>query len=364
MKPKYYSLKNILAKHCQYNLIIGERSNGKSFAIEDLILKNYCDTGKQGALIRRWGEDFKSKRALHMFDNIVNNNKVTKYTHGKYQTIIYVNGAWYLANYDEHENKYIKDEIPFCFSFALSDMEHDKSVSYPNVTIIFFDEFLTRGYYLNDEFIVFMNVLSSIIRDRNDVVIFMCGNTVNKYSPYFSEFGLTHIREMKKGDIDVYSYGDSGLKLAVEFSDTPSKKKQSDIYFAFNNPKLQMITNGTWEIDNYPHLPIKYRPKDICFTFFIVFGTDILQCEIIAINSDMFVYVHKKTTELKQLSSDIIYNLQSNSSFNLRYCFTRPIDKIDNKILYLYKANKFFYQDNETGEILHNFIMSANKGVI
>ena len=37
----------------------------------------------------------------------------------------------------------------------------------------------------------FMNVLSTIIRDRENIKIFMLGNTVNKYCPYFDEMGLT-----------------------------------------------------------------------------------------------------------------------------------------------------------------------------
>lgn len=363
-KEQYYSLKAILEKNCQYNLIIGERSNGKSYSVEELILKRYFDSDgvEQGAIIRRWAEDFRVKRASRMFDGLVANGLVKKYSKGQYTNIIYANGSFYLANYDEETNKYVKQIEPFCFSFALNDMEHDKSVSFPHVTTILFDEFLTRGYYLTDEFVLFMNVLSTIIRDRNNVQIFMCGNTINKYSPYFHEFGLTHLKDMKQGDIDVYTYGDSGLRLAVEYSDTPAKSKPSDIYFAFNNPKLNMITNGSWQLDIYPHLPYKYLPKDIKFTFFITFDNEILQCEVITITTDMFVFCHRKTTPLKEKPLDIIYNLQSNPQFNKRYSFIRPIDKLDEKILYLYRANKFFYQSNDVGEVVRNFVMSS-KGV-
>ena len=55
---------------------------------------------------------------------------------------------------------------------------------------ILFDEFITKGMYLTDEFMAFMNTLSTIIRQRDNVKIFMCGNTVNKFNPYFEEMGL------------------------------------------------------------------------------------------------------------------------------------------------------------------------------
>lgn len=364
---KYYNPNGIISKNAQYNLIIGERSNGKTYAIENIILKKYCESGKQGAIIRRWREDFRSKRGQNMFNALIANGLIEKYSKGKFDTILYVSGAWYLAKHDIENEQYIKDDIPFCYSFSLSEMEHDKSVSYPNVTTILFDEFITRSYYINDEFVVFMNVLSTIIRDRNDVTIFMCGNTVNRYCPYFEEFGLSHISKMKQGDIDVYTYGDSDLRVAVEYCNSVSgkrSKKASDIYFAFNNPKLNMIKHGTWEIDIYPHLPHKYKPSDILFIFFIQFNNELLQCEIISDINEIFVFVHRKTTELKNNSTDLIYNLNSNSELNIRYSFIKPIDRIDEKILYLYKANRFFYQSNDVGEILANFVKQSKGGIL
>lgn len=353
---KYYSLKNILSKHAQYNMIIGERSNGKTYAVTKHIIEQYIKTGGEGAIIRRWGEDFKNKRGANMFTALVNDRTLEKLSKGKYNNIIYRGKMWYLVN---TEDESICD--CFCYAFALSEMEHDKSVSYPNVTTILFDEFLTRGYYLVDEFVTFINVLSTIIRDRDNVTIFMCGNTVNKWSPYFNEFGLTHIKNMKQGDIDVYTYGNSGLKVAVEYCSTSLRnrvKKASDVYFAFNNPKLEMVTKGTWLIDNYPHLPHKYKPNKIEYTFFVVFDGETLQCEVVSDN-DLFVYIHRKTTELKYRPNDVVYDLGSHAEPNLRFSFIRPIDRIDEKIYSLYKAKRFFYQSNDIGEILNNFVKSS-----
>lgn len=352
---KYYSLREIMKRNAQYNVIIGERSNGKTYAVEKLILQNFFNNGEHGAIIRRWREDFRNKRGYAMFAPFVNDGTIEKLSHKRFNDVLFRMNTWYLINRDE--NGVVTDNTPFCYSFALSEVEHDKSTSYPKVTTILFDEFLTRSYYINDEFVIFCNCLSTIIRDRDNVKIFMCGNTVNKYSPYFSEMGLTHIKEMSQGTIDVYSFGKSELKVAVEYCATSEKvKKKSDVYFAFNNPHLEMVTNGKWEIANYPHLPYKYRPKDVCFMFWLVFGDDVLQCEVITGDNDMFVFIHRKTTDLKENKTDIIYDLQSHSEFNRRYSFTQPIDKIDSKIYTLYKANKFFYQSNDIGEIVNNFL--------
>lgn len=360
---RYYSLKNILAKNAQYNIIIGERSNGKTYSVEYYMIEQYVKTGNTSGLIRRFKEDFRGKRGSHMFDSLVNNGVISKLTKNEYNDVSYYSGQWFLSKFDENTQTIIKDNKPFCYGFSLSDVEHDKSTSYPTITTILFDEFLTRQYYLTDEFILFMNTLSTIIRQRDNVKIFMLGNTVNKYCPYFKEFGLSHIQKMKQGTIDVYTYGDSRLKVAVEYCDTLNKKsKKSDLYFAFDNPKLEMIKNGAWELDIYPHLPYKYKPENICYIFFIVFHENILQCEIIYCNNDLFCYIHTKTTELKYKNTDIIYTLETNSRYNVRKSFLHPIDKIDRKILELFQTGKVFFQTNDVGEIVRNFLISSNGG--
>ena len=72
---KYYSLTNILKKNCRYNMIFGERSNGKTYSVLDYAVQKYFKTGKQLAVIRRWREDFRGKRGAAYFDNLVYNGE-------------------------------------------------------------------------------------------------------------------------------------------------------------------------------------------------------------------------------------------------------------------------------------------------
>lgn len=261
-KQKFYSLKTILSKDAQYNIIFGERSNGKTYSVLKYGLEKFCKTGEQTGIVRRWSEDFKGKRGATMYQSLVNNHEIEKLTDGKWTDVYYYSGRWYLCKYNEKDERTVLEK-PIAYGFALGSMEHDKSTSYPEITTILFDEFLTRTMYLPDEFVLFMNVLSTIIRHRKNVKIFMLGNTVNKYCPYFNEMGLRHIKDMNVGDIDIYTYGDSDLKVAVEYCKPNKQGKESDTYFAFDNPKLNMITGGAWEVNIYPHCPIKYAPKDL-----------------------------------------------------------------------------------------------------
>lgn len=362
MRQKFYSLKRILEKDAQYNVIFGERSNGKTYAVLKYGLERYTSHGEQLAIVRRWQDDFTGKRGQVMFDSIVANGEVSKLTNGEWTGIYYYGSRWYLCKYDE-DGKRISQEQPFAYGFSISSMEHDKSTSYPNITTICFDEFLTRTTYLPDEFVLFMNVISTIVRNRTNVKIFMLGNTVNKYCPYFKEMGLNHIKEMKQGDIDVYRYGNSELIVAVEYTTANKQGKDSDLYFAFDNPKLSMITGGAWEINIYPHCPVKYKPSEVLFTYFIEFAGDMLQCEIVQHEDMLFTFIHRKTTELKHPESDYIYTTGFSPKPNVMRKITKPHSELEKKIAWFYQNDKVFYSDNEVGEIVRNYLLWCGKKV-
>lgn len=363
-KIKYYNLQKILSKNCVYNVIFGERSNGKTYSVLKYALEQFVNTGGQLAIVRRWKEDIVGRRASDIFSALNANNEVEKITNGEYIGVTYYAGKFYLCNYDEKGKPIYNIETDcFAYAFALSEMEHNKSISYPKITIIMFDEFLTKHVYLQDEFILFMNTISTIVRQRSNVKIFMLGNTVNKYCPYFEEMGLKHIKDMTQGSIDVYTYGESELKVAVEYCASISKQKKSNFYFAFNNPKLHMITSGAWELDIYPHLPIKYKPKDIIFYYFIVFGGNTYQCEVIQDKKgELFTYIHIKTTELKDNTKDLIYTLDYNYGLNYNRNICKPISKLQKRLLWFFQTDRVFYQSNEVGDSISNYLKIC-KGV-
>ena len=165
-------------------LYLAKRSNGKIYAVLKYGIEQYFKTGGQIAIIRRWKEDITGKRASDMFSALNYNGEVKKASAGEYEGITYYAGKFYVCTYDKNGKPIYNDSDCIGYVFALSDTEHNKSISYPRITTILFDEFLTKFTYLQDEFVLFMNTLSTIIRQRTNVKIFMLGNTVNKYCPY------------------------------------------------------------------------------------------------------------------------------------------------------------------------------------
>lgn len=360
---KYWSPKNILKTKADYMVIYGERSNGKTTGVQLYALEDFVKSGykNQLAIIRRMEEDFKGKNLKNMFSDVVL-WKAQEWTKGRYNNIVYRTGAWYLVHTKQNGDIDSFEETPFAYAFAISSEEHYKSTSYPKVKNILFDEFITRTYYLPNEFIEFENLLSTIIRLKTDVKIFMCGNTINKYCPYFSEMGLTGVRKQKKGTIDLYNYGESDLLVAVEYSDFPSKKKPSNKYFAFDNPKLHMITEGGWEISVYPHLPCKYNPPDVKYKYFIKFDSDLLQCEVIHRERKWFTYIHRKTTPVKDNPKEIVFDTEIHAEPRYRRRLNRPSDDYGSVLWSFFVTDKVFYQDNEVGEIVRNYLAWCNNG--
>lgn len=358
----WYNYSAIDKLNCQYNIIIGERSNGKTYGGLLKVVKNYWKKKEKGAYLRRYKEDYRGKRGDALFESIEKDGVIKELTEGVYDGIKYQSGRWYFSKFDEKTQKKIIGDDPFCYGFAISDMEHDKSTSYPDVTTIIFDEFLTRGFYLQNEFVLFMNTLSTIIRHRNNVKIYMLGNTVNKFAPYFIEMGLKHVGSMEKGDIDVYTYGSSKLKVAVEYCASPKKEgKKSDVYFAFDNPSLQLITGGAWEIDLYPHCPVKYDWKNIEFVFFVKFNESLLQGEVVIVDNSSFIFIHRKSTPIKDENDDLIFSMD----YDPRPNFVRGLDKSSLKCVQIIRKyfhdDKVFYQDNEVGEEIRNFLQESKR---
>lgn len=364
MAYKYYEIRNTIRRYpeAMYYAIYGERSNGKTYSSLDYCLENYFKYGEQFAYVRRWGEDIKRKEMTQLFAGHVHNHRIEALSGKKWQGIDYYAGQFYANRHEltkTGKDDWVRTTNPIGFAFDLNNAEHYKSISYPNITTIVFDEFLSRRAYIPNEFLLFTNLLSTIIRNRRNVKVIMLGNTVNKYSPYFQEMGLTHINQQKPGETDIYKYGDSGLIVVCEYCESSAKRggKESDIYFAFDNPGLKMIREGAWEMAIYPRIEESYRPGDVVTTFFIEFYNEMLHCDIVCNNQDLFCYVHRKTTPIKHPYEDIVYTTRADKRWNYRSCLTKQRDKLTVTILKMLNEDRFFYSSNDVGETFRNYII-------
>ena len=363
---KHWNIKPINKTGATYRVVCGQRGPGKTFGVLYYALERWMEDRSKLAIVRRMDEDFTgANSARSNYDTLIRDangdNNIEEITGKIYQGVEYWNGRYWLTQLGEDGKQHRSDEF-IAYGFSISSAEHYKGTRYNDIGTVMFDEFVATRYYLPDEFVQFQNLLSTIIGNRPGVVIYMLGNTINPYCPYFKEMGLDKIRNQKPGTIDVYTYGESGMTVAVEHTGAVKATETSSRYFAFENPKLKMITNaGDWAIDIYPHCPRKYRPKDIVFTFFIVFDERIYQGEIVNTGKEQFLFFHLKTTELQDPDHDLIYSLDRDPRPNWRVNILKPIYPFENKILHFFKANQVYYQDNQVGNSIENFIKQARN---
>lgn len=359
MKNDYYSLKKIDSKNALYNIIIGQRSNGKTYSVIEKAIKAYFKTGARCAYLRRFKEDLTPRNIGELLTPHM--DTISKLSKGRFNSIRYYNREFTFVLRNEKGEIIDTAETSIIKCFSLNTWESAKGADNGFFPMVIFDEFLTRQYYLKDEFIIFTQLLSSIIRDRDGTTIYMLANTVNKFCPYFVEMGLTNVEKMKQGTIDVYRYGNSDLTVAVEYCAENGTSKRVSKYFAFNNPRLEMVTKGSWEIDNYPHCPIDYDKNDVVFHAFIQFNGTLVHGEIVNVYDDYtrmvhrFVFFYQQTKPIDLNFVDVLYTDLPDS--NILHCHGANIQptKLHQIFIDLIKTHDDFYNTNETGEIVRNW---------
>lgn len=356
IKLDYYNIEKLLDKYpgCQYYMAFGEKSNGKTYSSNLHCLKEYIEKGYKFVYLRRWLEDIQGVAPSSMF-NSISANWLVKNT--EYSGIVYYRRAWYLL--DKDGNK-LRD--PFAYAMAISQVDHTNGSSFPEVKTIIFDEFLTRSVYLPDELSKFLTILSNVIRERDDVKILMLGNTVNRSSIYLNYFGL-NVDKLQQGRM--YEIVKGKTRLALEYCGTLAESKPSNIYFGFDDKSVAMITHGAWETAAYPKAMAKWNRENIKLRTFIIFESHILEGDFIQIDNNTFMFYYRHKGSIKYPDSDIIFADRGDYRRNWYSSITRPIDKVSQMIADQFRAGKVFFADDETGEILRNYIMysMANTGV-
>ena len=262
-KSIYWNILPILGKKADFNLVIGQRGNGKTYGVLRRFLENYKKTKKRFCYIRRWKDDIVAsymEQLFSPFDNLIEE------LFGSGFSIVYKNKKFYLVNPDG-----IKVDC-IGYVLSLSESHHTKSVSFVNVSEILLDEFIRMAgeQELKDELTRFDNVLSTIIRGGNkNVIVWLLANTVSKYSPYFLRFGID-INKVDQGSIITRSIKlENGeiLTIDLEYCEFNEEASKNISKYSTN----AMIRSGKWDIpetDEIPTVPGSEISEKLLFTIY------------------------------------------------------------------------------------------------
>ena len=350
---KYYSLSKIKkyadTRGVVYRLIIGQRSNGKTFSVLRDGLEMYLKTGKKIAYIRRYKEDITKPNLETLFDP--HEQFVQKET----------GGAWVGFDYQSRKFRFVaedgKTKSPVvCDTFSLSAWERQKGSDKGQYCLILFDEFITRDSYIANECYIFLDVLSSIMRDREGVPVYMVANTVSQHCPYFAAFGF-NIRDIKQGDLKQVT-----PHCVIEYCNPAGKQNNNSYFSAFGNTHEKMITAGEWDFREYPSLyPRSHLDFNFQLRFFVVLTDRKIAGEILTGKHGAFIYFYPFTGDIKRPDTTIIYGGDVDTNALHAQSFDRGETSAHLIIRQLINDKKCFYSDNETGDGIAAFISNGGE---
>lgn len=359
----YYQLDRILKENADYNIIIGERGNGKTYAVQKFLIEDYLKNGRQCFLLRRWDDDVKQSNAQNFWDgNLI--NQLPELTNGLFTTIVLRANRYFLTYLDDKGKPVLDESNIIGHVNDVHNAEQMKGQSYPNVGNIVYEEFisLTTNGYLPDELSLFLNVLSTIIRDRTDVKIWMLGNTVNPYNPYFKHFGIDGFA-LNQGEITTKYDIDTGCKIAIEFCAkrrTGSLYGTSAKYFAFgnNDGSTDMILSGKWQLPNYPTR--KFVKINSRWEFYIRFDDHLMDCHIMIEKGDYYLFVRELSNKTNIGRSNIVLDLIPNTNPNYYTSLANvPIGRLPEILFTIVNNNKIWFDNRMTGAYYYNFMAQA-----
>lgn len=262
-KQTYYRLEKLndtIPAH--YHILLGERSNGKSYAVKErALLHAWNDPNDKFILLRRWGIEIKASYVEQYFVDA----PITAITNNECNTVVCNGGKIFLAKFEPDTQKTIRVKHVGYYR-DLCGEQHFVSQNFDDVSMVIFEEFISRDYYLPNESTKLQNFISTVAR-RRVVPVYMIGNTISRVCPYFVDFNLSGVPKQKQGTIQLYEihtgeYDDDKneiiVRVTVEYCENSGKNSK----MFFGKP-AKMITSGAWQVKDYPHLPRKLREYSI-----------------------------------------------------------------------------------------------------
>lgn len=282
----FYNLKPILDLNPDISVIWGQRSNGKTYQVLLYALKNYKKSKRTFVYVRRWAEDIVVKSMTKLMSPLP-----VEDIFGKGYAIKFFRGAFILYNDEDDE----VEEQTLGWAVALNQVAHTKSQTFDKAQVIILDEFLQlkSERVLRDEFDAWEQTLSTIIRTQQDMKIFIIGNSICKYSPYFSPYGIDP-NAITQGEIkEILLTNEEGepTKVCAEWCKyNPKIGKRTSKYVRGS----KMAQTGEWEIQDVANIP--HTDNEVAYEQMLCSMFD----PVMGINLGMFVrYAKWYTLELK-----------------------------------------------------------------
>ena len=176
----YYDFGPVLSRNAAYNFIIGARGLGKTYGAKKRVIRDYLKNGNQFIYLRRYKPELKSR--MTFFSDLVDEFP----------------GITFRVAGDEAQvcrkpNAKKPKWETIGYFIALSVAQTKKSVAFPRVTTIIYDEFIIEKgslHYLPNEAKSFNDFYSTVDRWKDKTKVLFLANAVSIANPYFLEYNI------------------------------------------------------------------------------------------------------------------------------------------------------------------------------
>lgn len=330
----FWNMRHTLTHNALINLIVGNRGGGKSYGWKELAVNNFIKKKEQFGYIRRYRDDLKEPLE-QFFKDIA--QEFPDYECMVKGSKVYIRKK--SAN-EEEERSWTEDDIAG-YGFVLSTANNRKSISYPDITLLGFDEFLLEEgnqKYLPGEVDKLLNLYETIARPGSGhkrVTLWLLGNAISITNPYFLYWDLKMPKKQDKNGKWIWKH--PTRPILVE------DVRNEGFIDAKQNTEFGAVVKGT-----------KYADYSIENKFLLDDDTFIERKSQNARHQFNFIYRDQKYGVWADYSEGKMWVSESIDPYGLTYSFTLK-DHSPNTML-MKSRNKTYY--------LKHFIEGFKDGIV
>lgn len=382
-KSRYFEVAPLLKKYpfARYYYILGGRSTGKTYPTVKNALTDAIKGKGLFAYVRRYKESLQEVFVNQIFG--VHNDTIEQLTEGQYNRVVYWRRRFWLELWavDEQSGNAVKisrDSKPIGVTCCLSTWETEKGGDFgyeDGIANIILDEALSKaGQYLRDEWAIFQNVISTLVRDRweVDTKIWLLANPISKWNnPYFRNMGITKKLIESHGITEIkYPNEKGGTAMTAVFvnlgetlqSVNENADKVLSTFFAFEHSKgkSKSITHGFWEMEDSARLPSGvYKESTKNRTIYAIFGEETLAIDIMRydITNKYYIIIYP-VREIRPKTYYLILGTSLDKYAIIGCDENHPISRL---LFSLLKTGQVYYSDDSTADAWHGFLMERIK---
>jgi len=315
----------IFKYNCDFNLIFGQKSSGKTYGIIKKALKKFFECGLPSVYMRRYKNELSEFNMYKVFQP--HDDYVKQLSHGEYDCLYYYRRRVYLAKVKG--DKIEKSNKIVFFTYALNNFEKENGGDIGETAYIINDEFFTSEKYLPHEDIKFITCISNIVRNRINTKIFCLGNSINLYNPILKLFDID-INKLTQGEIVRIAYKNSDTTVLVYWTaPVTATEKATSKYAVMSDNARKLLNTGEFITSECNRI---FSLNEILlfhteYTIFFEFDEYSIDCRIMSNSNGNFIvfFSNSEFSEFTQYDIEFrtiekIHDFRNNCFSNLFGC--------------------------------------------